>query len=344
MTMTIRPARLADHLAIIALLTKQLMRQHRTSAVPLCLHSLQEVTELVKWQCAQRTPLVAINDQGAIRGYVLPELWVLSDNSLLHAFLTARNGIASTLTLPEPDEPDAQEVTEALMQALTSHWRQQSTTGDLIRWPSSDMWLGPILEAHGFLVDSVCAFHPPTHMHSVDRTVQPSWYEIRDARPTDEEAIVALFQEELIFQADLGLFARSSSAILEAFRAKLAHSFSAAGEPEDRPLFLIAETTDGIVAMAECKRIIVNADDEPGFTPPGIYGCIDNISVSTNFRGRGIGRVLTQMAMHRLQPGARDGYLLWYSVDNPLAARFWVRGGFLDQWTTYQRLQGKAQY
>ena len=331
---TVRPVLYDDHAPAALLLTRQFARQQHASPVPLYTRNLSEIAELVRHQCLHHAPLVAVNAQGAIRGYVLPDLWTLANHSLLRAFLTARNGIACALTLPDPQDKDADEVADMLLSALSHYWQKLGATGDLIRWPSGDRWLEPVLKAHGFLIDSICAFYPPVPLTIEQKA---SWYTIRPVLPADEEAVVALFREELIFQLELGLFARVNTEILAAFRAKLVRSFSAT--QEDAPLVLVAETAGRIIAMAECTIIQVYADDEPGFTIPGSYGCIDNVCVGAQARGQGIGRVLVKMAMQLLRPKAQNGYLLWYSADNPRAAHFWSRMGFKQQWTTYQRLR-----
>ncbi len=98
--------------------------------------------------------LVARDQQGLVRGAVIPALWELAAESMLLAFLTPRNGITQLLTLPNPQE-DAETVTSALLLAALSHgWRELHTTGDLIRWPSTDPWIARALLAHGFLLDS----------------------------------------------------------------------------------------------------------------------------------------------------------------------------------------------
>src|SRR6266700_1003988 len=49
-------------------------------------------------------PLVALDAKGHVRGYVKPDVWPLSSSSILLAFLTERNGIARSLTLPNLDD------------------------------------------------------------------------------------------------------------------------------------------------------------------------------------------------------------------------------------------------
>ena len=103
---------------------------------------------------------------------------------------------------------------------------------------------------------------------------------------------------------------------------------------------LVVEQGREIVAMAENTLLEVSRDDEPGFTPPGRYACIDNVSVREELRGQGIGHLLVQaiFAAFAVTSLSLDGYLLWYNPDNPQAGRFWPHLGFVPLWTTYQRL------
>jgi GNAT superfamily N-acetyltransferase len=334
----VRPAQDSDIVDTIRLIQMQAMRIERERALPFALQNSTYVRERLKQQQSEGRALVAVNERDDVRGYVSPSLWILSEKSILHAFLTERNGIASTLTLPDPREEDARAVAAALFQALTIFWREQGTTGDLIRWPSRDTWLQAILAEHGFLLDSICALRPPTPPE--ERWMAQFEYVIRAAVPADEEAVVALFQEELAFHEKLGLFGRVSPFAIEAFRAKLAACWSRTDPHVDGTFVLVVEAGMGIVAMAECTLLNITADDEPGFTPPGRYGSIDHMSISVSARGQGIGGALTARALRDMQQWWQpEGYLLWYSADNPLSAPFWNRRGFEPLWTTYQRLK-----
>ena len=82
-------------------------------------------------------PLVALDARGRVRGYARPSVWQLSENSTLRAFLSARNGVAEDLALPDQDDEDAHAVAEALLAGLNTSWRSNQTIGDLIRWPST---------------------------------------------------------------------------------------------------------------------------------------------------------------------------------------------------------------
>jgi GNAT superfamily N-acetyltransferase len=287
----------------------------------------------------QAVPLAVLAPDGRVCAYVAPALWQLSPQSMLHAFLTERNGIARTLTLPSPADCDASRVVAAMLAALTTRWEQAQSTGDLLRWPSYDTgWLHPLLEQRGFVLDSICA------LRSRDEPVlvpspEGAGLLVREATAADEEALVQLFEEELRVHADTVPCARVSLVAIEGFRSKLARRWHGGTLEEGAPLVLVAQMEGQIVGMAECMLLYVDANEEPGWTPPGHYGCLDNVCIHAHARGRGIGTRLVQAALARFAslPDLK-GTLLWYSPANRLAADFWPRFGFLPLWTTYQRL------
>lgn len=288
----------------------------------------------------QDAPLLVVRDaQGHLRGCVQPGIWELSEQSALHAFLTSRNGIARRLILPSPSDEDASIVTVALLDALLTFWRCYETTGDLLRWPTRDSWLEPYLLERGFLLDSVCAIHsqrqPDLFRQSSSHQVR-----IRLARPEDEESLVELFYEELLAHQPYTPFVHPSPGVLHAFRAKLKRLWAGKTLAEGAPLVIIVEERGEIVAMAECTLLTVEPGDEPGFTPMGRYGCIDNIGVKPMARGQRIGSLLVQAVFDAFVVRCPDlsAYILWYNPDNPLAHKFWSRLGFEPLWTTYQRL------
>jgi GNAT superfamily N-acetyltransferase len=269
-----------------------------------------------------------------------PGVWELAETSILLAFLSARNGVARHLALPDPKEADARAAAAALLVALSASWRGGGTTGDLVRWPSADPWLEPSLTEHGFRLDSICTLQPPVPL---GLPAKPS-LRVREALPEDEEALVRLLEEELRYHEQYTPFVRSGPAVLQAFRRKLARRWAGAQLSEGAPLLLVVDQGREIVAMAENTLLEVSRDDEPGFTPPGRYACIDNVSVREERRGQGIGHLLVQaiFAAFAATSLPLDGYILWYNPDNPQAGRFWPRQGFVPLWTTYQRLHAPA--
>jgi len=292
---------------------------------------------------SQQEALVALSAQGHVRGYAQPGVWDLKETSILRAFLTARNGIVSSLTLPDPADEDAGAVVTALLSALDTSWQQAGTSGDLVRWPSTDGWVQAALTERGLQLDSICALRSLAPFFAV-RPTPGSDQRVRMARPDDEDALVGLFEEELLFHERSTPFVRSSALVLDAFRRKLKSMWE--GDALDvlgagAPVVLVVEHDKAVVAMAENTLLIVSAGDEPGYTPAGCYWCLDNVSVREPLQGQGIGHLLVQGVQDiREELGLKlSGYVLWFNPDNPKAARFWTGLGFQPLWTTYQRLR-----
>ena len=324
--------------AVVPLLVAQETQLRERDAWLRVVRSREQVTAILRKRLDTGEPsLVALDAGGRVRGYASPAVWELAETSILRAFLSARNGVARDLALPDPHDGDATAVLAALLATLSLWWQNQATTGDLIRWPSADQWLVARLAVHGFQLDSVCALRRP---HSSVHHDPPSGIVTRQATPADEEALVALFAEELWYHERFTPFVRCSPAVLAAFRRKLACLWAGERMEVGAPRVLVAEYGNEVIGMAETTLLSIASDDEPGFTSPGRYGCIDNVSVRENLRGQGIGHLLVQavddaFAAFHLD---LDGWLLWYNPDNPQAARFWPRMGFVPLWTTYQRL------
>jgi len=329
--------------AVVDLLLAQEARQRERDARLRAARSREPVATALAQRLANgESSLVALDAQGSVRGYAHPGVWSLSETSILRAFLSAQNGVARDLALPDPREADAPAVLAALLEALSMWWKDEGTTGELVRWPSADQWLVARLAAHGFQLDSVCAACGP---HVFEQHSTPSRIVMRPARPTDEEALVGLFAEELRYHERYTPFVRCSPAVLAVFRRKLARMWAGERVEEGAPLVLVAEREGEVVGMAETALVVVSSDDEPGFTPPGRYGCLDNVCVREALRGQGIGHLLVQAAYDAFAALhlAIDGWLLWYNPDNPQAARFWPRRGFVPLWTTYQRLHSFSE-
>ena len=103
---TLRSATGADLPEIVDLIVAQQTRQGR------CDLRLPQVQTRAQWEAAlregsQQEALVALDEEDHVRGYARPGVWEIKPTSILRAFLTARNGILSTLTLPDPIDEDA---------------------------------------------------------------------------------------------------------------------------------------------------------------------------------------------------------------------------------------------
>lgn len=321
--------------AVVSLLLAQEVRQWRRDPRLRAARSHETMAATLASSCGQA--LVACNAQGRVRGFVHPSVWELAETSILRAFLSARNGTAQHLILPDPGDTDAEAILVSLLSALSLWWKKQGTTGDLVRWPSVDAWAEPPLVAQGFRLDSICAAHgsyvPVSHCSLPGIVTRQAW-------PADEAALMRLFEKELRYHERFTPFVRRSPAVLAAFRRKLARRWAGASLEQDAPLVLVAEREGEVVGMAETALLAIDLGDEPGFTSPGRYGCLDNVCVRENVRGQGIGRLLVQAVYNAFAARSLhlDGWLLWYNPDNPQAARFWPHMGFVPLWTTYQRL------
>jgi GNAT superfamily N-acetyltransferase len=325
---------------VVDLLLAQEARHRERDPRLRVVRSREQITARLIDQLARGEPaLVALNQERQVRGFASPAVWELGETSMLRAFLPERAGVTRELALADPQEGDASRALGALLMALSAWWQAQGTTGELIRWPAADQWLVARLAAHGLPLDSVCAmrvFEPP--IESIYLPTAPC--EIRPARPSDDATLVDLFAEELIYHERCTPFVRCNAAVLAAFRRKLARLWVGAGLEAGAPLVLVAEQAGEVVGMAETTLLDISPDDEPGFTSPGRYGCIDNVSVGEPWRGQGIGKLLVQAVNDAFAalPLHLDGWLLWYNPDNSLASRFWSRQGFVPLWLTYQRL------
>lgn len=283
--------------------------------------------------------LVIVEDSaGQVRGAVQPAVWRVDRASILRAFVMGRNGVAQQMILPPSQDADVGAVMKTFLQELGSFWRTQNTEADLLQWPALDTWFVPMLKDYGFQLDSICATRSLDPFFQTPPALS-SGLAIRSARPTDEDALVRLFHEELRFHERSSPFVHSSKDVLLAFRGKLGRLWSGRSFEEGAPLITVVACGNDLIAMAESTLIRIDAGDEPGWAPPGRYWCIDNVSVSELFHNLGIGRVLVHAieSMRLILGLDLVGYMLWYNPDNTTAARFWSRRGFLPVWTTYQR-------
>jgi ribosomal protein S18 acetylase RimI-like enzyme len=284
-------------------------------------------------------PIVAYNKEGFVRGYALPTLWEMPSDDEMISFFTARNGTSQYLTLPAPDEADAIPVAETLLDALTSHWEHHQTFGDLIRWPSCDLWLEPIIYARRFLQDSEMALRSLEPLSPSKRPIS-SKLQARLAQPKDEDALVRLHHEELAFHTPYTPFVRLVPALEQAIRERLAQAWAGRSVQDGAPLVVVIEEEQEVVAMAENELLVVKDAGGFGLVPPGRFAYLNNVSVSEKGRGQGIGRMLVEEVFKAFRPYQIDAYLLWYSSENPRASGFWPHMGFRPLWKTYQRRNG----
>ncbi|GHO84816.1 GNAT family N-acetyltransferase [Dictyobacter formicarum] len=324
--------------AIVELVRAQECRWYRLDPRLRAVRSVEQVTEMLqRHRKMQLPPVVALDAQERVCGYVHPKVWQLHPKDGLRAFFAARNGLVKSLALPDPADPNAFRVATALFSALTRLWSEQQVYGEMMRWPCCDPWMALLLRKQGFLLDSELAYQP------VPATLAPrsfpSSVHARLARPEDEEALLALFTEELLFHEPYTPFVRMNSSVECAFRDRLELFWSGKSVEKGAPIVVVIEWDAQIVAMSENDLYTIEAEDEsePHFMPRGRYGHINNVGVRQAFRGQGIGRLLLQASFECFAHLQLDGYILWFNPANPLSSQFWPRMGFSPLWRTYQR-------
>ena len=326
----------ADIPEVIDLIASQEQRLHTLDPRLRIARSHEQIAMVLEQQYSTgEKPLVALNEQGQVKGYVQPSLWKLPPESELLAFFTSTNGVASSLALPSPLEEDTHALLSALLVALTEYWQAQGTKSNILRWPNCDLWLETLLEAHGFVLDSDLAYHPPQPRIPAKRLASPL-LQTRLARADDEEVLVELFEEELRFHQPYTPFVHISPNVIAAFRTRLARLWAGETLEDGAPQVVIVEQGNRVVAMAENDLLLINPDEEQVILPVGRYGHLNNVSVRKDMRGQGVGHALVQAVFDLFATIRLDGYLLWFNPDNPVAHSFWSHLSFLPVWRTYQ--------
>lgn len=336
---SVRPLAASDMPALVDLIVAQEVRQHGLDA-RLIVRPREHVAVALAREHAdsEGQSLVALDAQGRVRGYVRPGLWEIPPTNEMQTFFTARTGSIRSMTLPAPDDADAQTVVRALLAALDAFWQEQHATGAILRWPASDLWFEPAIFERGFLIDNVLAYRPPGALATTH--LAPPCLRTRLAQPADEERLVALHLEEIAAHIPYTPFVHPVPALERAFRGRLAQSWNGESMEDGAPLIVVVERDQEVIAFAECELMVVvyEEDDSPGFLLPGRYGYLNNVGVHANTRGQGVGNVLVQAVFEAFAMAQVDGYMLWFSYDNPLAHRFWLHRGFQPLWRTYQRI------
>ncbi|GCE24565.1 hypothetical protein KDA_00490 [Dictyobacter alpinus] len=325
--------------AIIELIQAQERRWKQLDGRLSKVRSIEQIAAMIQDHLSQESPpLIAVDVQNRVRAYVHPTIWQLDPEDELRAFFAERNGLARYLTLPDPADSDAFLVASTLFAELSLRWNNQQVYGEMMRWPCCDLWLDKLLHKQGFLLDSELAYQrSPINLPEI--VTSSNDLQARLARPEDEEMLVALFKEELVFHEPYTPFVRMSPSVERAFRDRLALLWSGKSLEAGAPLVIVIEQSGKVVAMAENDLYIVEGgkEEEPYFMPVGYYCHINNMGVSQELRGRGIGRVLLKATVEAFSNVKLDGYILWFNPDNPLSSRFWPRLGFQPLWRTYQR-------
>lgn len=271
--------------------------------------------------------LVAVDVDGDVRAFALPGVWEVAEEDEMSGFFWPRNGRV-TLTLPHPNDLEATQITESLLDAVEKWWQVQAVDGTLVSWPVADTWLMDLLSKRGYVWDSAAALRPLDSMLPIENTA----ISIRPAEPKDEEALVTMHLEEIGFHEAYTPYTRVVPAIEPAFRQRLARVWRNESATEGTPIMLVAEKEGRVVGFSENWL----SDLADSWFPEGRYGYLNSVGVTASMRGQGVGRLLVA---HTLQAFAKynvAGYYLYYILPNPISSYFWPKMGFRPFLATFK--------
>jgi GNAT superfamily N-acetyltransferase len=285
----------------------------------------EAVSHQIRELQAQQREFLHIDDFEAAAAPMIVEY--PPDSGLL-ALFPQRSGMTSLVTLPSPDTGNA---AHALIEALEDYWRKEGATGGLISWPTSDLWVEPVLHQHGFHTYSVLALRGPDELVAASHALPPDMT-IRAAQPADEDTLVELIVEQVAFHTAYTPFDRVVPGTAADARSRLQQLWSGA---EGASIVFAAVIDDRVVGMIECS--VSDMTGMFSYLPPATYGYINIAAVAEAQRGKGIGHYLLVAAMQALKSQGIEAFYLYYVPDNPLSSRFWQRKGFRPLLTTYQK-------
>lgn len=326
----IRPFASQDRAAVVDLMQRQDERLHGLDG------RLRppRPTETIQAFIAEKVTadaVVAVNEQGQIRGLAIPGVWEVAEEDEMRGFFLPRNGTVG-LTLPHPDEPDATAVTHTLLDAVETWWQEQAVDGTLITWPATDGWLAGLLNERGYVADSAAAVRP---LEPLPPLPEDAHLTIRPARPEDEEILVALHLEEIRFHEAHTPYSRVVPAIEPAFRQRLARVWRCERVEKGAALLLVAEQAGQVVGFTENWL----TEMKGSWFANGRYAYLNSVGVSEAARGQGIGRLLVAHTLHALVQYNIEGFYLYYVFTNPISSYFWPKMGFQPLLATYKTMK-----
>jgi GNAT superfamily N-acetyltransferase len=332
--LTVGPLTDADLAAVIGLTAAQEARWHEGDRR---LEQPRDRQELAAQLAALRRDaqaefLLARDATGRARGYAQPSLFELESDSDLLAYFTARNGRCERLVLPAPDEDDASAVLSALLAALTVHWQQRHSLADMVTWPSADSWVESLLDAAGFKAAHVLN-HRAAEPIAASTHAAAVGLQVRQARPTDEDDLVALNRDNVAHDASYSPFIKVVPTLEPALRAQLGRLWAGGSVEDGVPLVGMAQT---YLEMAPGLGV-------PFSLPRGRYVYLHEVIVRPEWRGKGVGRLLVEGVEDAYAALRVIGYTLYFSPFNPLSSTFWPHLGFRPVLTTYMRQPGQRK-
>jgi GNAT superfamily N-acetyltransferase len=325
-----RPFAAQDITTVVDLMQRQDNRLHGLDGRLRSPRSAEQIEAFV----AEKVPtqsLVAVDQQGIVRGLAVPGVWEVAEDDEMRGFFLPRNGTVG-LTLPHPDEPEATAVTHTLLDAVETWWQEQAVDGSLITWPAADGWLAGLLKERGYVADSAAAIRPLEPMIPLPEVAGVA---VRQAQPEDEETLVALHLEEIRFHEAHTPYSRVVPAIEPAFRQRLARVWRDERVEEGAALLLVAEQAGQVVGFTENWL----SEMKGSWFADGRYAYLNSVGVSEAARGQGIGRLLVAHTLHTLAHYDIAGFYLYYVFTNPISSYFWPKMGFQPLLATYKTMK-----
>lgn len=301
-------------------------------------HTLQEIAQQIEAHISKpgvnSAGLVAV-DGSEVKGFVVAQLLVSPPDSQALTFFMPREGVAQLLTLPDPAEADALAITNALFDALHTHWAALGAMGANFTRLSSDQWVAPLLVARGWSPIAVNCLRPSGPLPAKS---SPPRFRVRPAREEDEDTLVALHMESLEFHARHDSTVNMAPGAGPGFREWIASmwpSKQAEGEAEALPWHAFVVDFDDVPAAMTTTYSYTVGPEQPGVYRAGLYCHIGSTAVRGDMRGKGLGSALVAGVLDYYEPLGVLEYTLWYHLRNPLSSAFWPRLGWEPMLTRY---------
>ncbi len=262
--------------------------------------------------------MVAVDAAGVVHGHVRPEPRELAEDDEGRMYAPDRS----------IGWVDAAADGPAAVDALAAALRRAGTAGeeaDGVLWPAADELAAGWWAAAGLEPAAHYALRPPDPLPG---TV-PAGVAVRPAGPADTEAVLALHQGAVVFQAAVSPYVRAVAAGETGFRRRL---------QEGRSSTQVATAGGEVLGVCEWWLLPEDpgSDDRPGLLPPGRYAYLNSVAVRFAARGSGLGRALVGAALAAAGPDLA-GSVLWFTEHNPIASRVWPHLGWRPLWTLWER-------
>jgi GNAT superfamily N-acetyltransferase len=200
----------------------------------------------------------------------------------------------------------------------------------------------PLLDAAGFKAAHVLN-HRPAEPFAASTHPAAVGLQVRQARPTDEDALVALNGDNVAHDASYSPFIKVVPTLEPALRAQLGRRWAGGSIEDGVPLVLVVEHEGMLVGMAQTYLEMAPGFGVPFSLPRGRYVYLHEVIARPEWRGKGVGRLLVEGVEDAYAALGVIGYTLYFSPFNPLSSTFWPHLGFRPVLTTYMRQPGQRK-